>query len=150
MISNEPYVLELVSKKAKGMSEELTSWARSQLLLKIGTRVEVTIQLVEDDPIDFKLKKSHEPRWEEPTDKDWEELFVLPWGSRNSARNRVSTEELIKALHKLRENKNRHAGLERQYGGNDYFNSLNQFFKGQGGKFVIGAEGSLWVDRNAD
>jgi hypothetical protein len=59
-------------------SEELTAKARSERLLGIGQKVRVTLEIVDETPVEITFSEGQEKL---ATESDWAELMALPWNA---------------------------------------------------------------------
>jgi hypothetical protein len=145
----EERTLQLLAEKAASMGEDLTMWAHEQLLLGIGHRVHIIIQIREEIAVDIETARTFDKVFDRvPNDADWDELFALPWNTRKEQhRGRgLQTASMLEMLQELRQNGNNARNGVSKF----VMPHFNAFFKSRGDKFrLVGMGRGLYVLRVA-
>lgn len=135
MPSIEEKILTQVATRAEEMSQDLTDWAKEELLLKAGQKIRVTIEIVQEELVEVVVQLSPKKSFTKiPTDKDWEEIRSLPWNTRLENYKSLSTEEILELLTLMQKGGGR-ATFNKHHWDND--SALYNFLRKHGDRFRI-------------
>ena len=109
-------VVDPLVKKAEEMGADLTEWAKKGLLLSVGQRVQVTLEIIEEPVVQVEFV---DVKYEyHLSDEDWKDLLALPWNAHWKGK------ELLPLLQEIREKPKEGIKLYRTDAG-----TFNQFLK---------------------